>query len=133
MKRILVTGALGQIGSEITPALRARYGSDNVIASDIRIGPGRRPDAAGPFEYIDCTHINQITNVVRRYDVGTIYHLAALLSAVAEEKPHVAWDVNMGGLYRILEVARQYGCAVFHPSSIGAFGPTTPRDCRHTC
>ena len=65
---------------------------------------------------------------MRRYDVGTIYHLAALLSALAEDKPQFAWDLNMGGVYRVLEVARQYGCAVFVPSSIGAFGPSTPRD-----
>ena len=128
MKRILVTGALGQIGAELVPALRERYGADRVVASDVRI---RRESAAGddePFEYVDCTHIRQISEVVRRYDVGTIYHLAALLSAVAEEKPRVAWDVNMGGLYRVLEVARQYRCAVFLPSSIGAFGPSTPRE-----
>ena len=128
MRKILVTGALGQIGSELTPALRERYGADNVIASDIRIGPGREPDRHGPFEVVDCTRRSQLVDVVRRHDIGTIYHLAALLSAVAEGKPHVAWDVNMGGLYRVLEVARQNRCAVFHPSSIGAFGPTTPRE-----
>ena len=128
MRRILVTGALGQIGSELTPALRSRFGADNVIASDIRIGPGKELDRGGPFEVIDCTRFNQLSRVVRQHDVGTIYHLAALLSAVAEEKPHVAWDVNLGGLYRVLEVARQNRCSVFHPSSIGAFGPTTPRE-----
>lgn len=126
MKRILVTGALGQIGSEVVPALRARYGSDQVVASDIRIG--RDDDEHGPFELIDCTHIRQIEAVVRRYDIDAIYHLAALLSAVAEERPREAWDVNMGGLYRVLEVARQYKTAVFFPSSIGAFGPGSPRD-----
>jgi nucleoside-diphosphate-sugar epimerase len=126
MRKILVTGALGQIGSELVPALRERYGVDCVIASDIRM---RSPEAvrdAGPFEYVDCVHMRQIDEVVGRHDVGTIHHMAALLSAVAEEKPRVAWDVNMGGLYRVLEVARQHGCAVFFPSSIGAFGPSTP-------
>lgn len=125
MRRILVTGALGQIGAELVPALRHAYGDDNVVASDLRIpavGTG-----GGPFEYVDCTHLRQIESVVRRYEIDTIYHLAALLSAVAEEKPRVAWDINMGGIYRVLEVARQHGCAVFHPSSIGAFGPSTPR------
>ncbi len=125
MKAILVTGALGQIGSELVPALRGRYGPDNVIASDLRMPPDV---GEGPFEHVDVTRQSQISEVVRRYDVGTIYHLAALLSALAEDKPQFAWDLNMGGVYRVLEVARQYGCAVFVPSSIGAFGPTTPRD-----
>jgi len=128
MRRILVTGALGQIGSELVPALRARYGAERVVASDIRSrASGAAPPHDGPFEHVDCTHIGEIERVVRRHEVGTIYHLAALLSAVAESKPRLAWEVNMGGLYRVLEVAREHGCAVFLPSSIGAFGPTTPR------
>lgn len=126
MKRILVTGAAGQIGSELVPALRARYGQGRVVASDIRLPPPHRAEA-GPFEHVDCTHIREIEHAVRRHDAGTIYHLAALLSAVAEERPRVAWEVNMGGLYRVLEVARLHGCAVFLPSSIGAFGPSTPK------
>ena len=128
MKKVLVTGALGQIGSELVGALRQRYGVDHVVASDIRMMPAGAAELEGPFEYADCTRQREIREVVRKYDVGTIYHLAALLSAVAEEKPHLAWDVNMGGLYRVLEVARQNGCAVFFPSSIGVFGPGTPRD-----
>ncbi len=127
MRKILVTGALGQIGSELVPALRARYGADRVVASDIRM-PARASQADGPFEYVDCTVRRMVDEAVRKHDVGTIYHLAALLSATAEEKPHVAWDVNMGGLYRVLEVARANGCSVFFPSSIGAFGPGTPKD-----
>jgi nucleoside-diphosphate-sugar epimerase len=123
--KILVTGALGQIGSELVDALRARYGDEAVIASDIRMPP-RGTD--GPFEFVDCTNLRSINEVTRRHGVGTIYHLAALLSALAESKPQVAWDVNMGGLYRVLEVARENRCAVFFPSSIGAFGPTTPPD-----
>jgi nucleoside-diphosphate-sugar epimerase len=123
--KILVTGALGQIGSELIPALRAVYGEDQVVASDIRMPPR---GTEGPFEFVDTTNLRQLTEVVRRNEVGTIYHLAALLSAVAESKPQVAWDVNMGGLYRVLEVARDSRCAVFHPSSIGAFGPGTPQD-----
>ncbi len=128
MRRILVTGALGQIGSELVPALRARYGRDRVIASDIRMMPASDQAQQGPYEHADCTQPHQILEVVRRYDIGRIYHMAALLSAVAEEKPQVAWTINMNGLYNVLEVARQYDCAVFFPSSIGAFGPSTPRD-----
>src|SRR5512139_709983 len=123
---ILVTGALGQIGSELVPALRDRYGSERVVASDLRIIPARSA-ADGPFEHLDCTQSHQIVDVIRRHDVGIIYHLAALLSATAEERPHTAWSVNMGGLYNLLEAARQYRCQVFFPSSIGAFGPSTPR------
>ncbi len=124
MRRILVTGAAGQIGSELVPALRERYGAERVVASDLRMPPAGSPPADGPFEFIDCVHIREIEAAVRRHDVDTIYHLAALLSAIAEEQPRVAWNVNMGGLYRVLEVARQHGCAVFLPSSIGAFGKT---------
>ena len=127
MQRILVTGAMGQIGSELVPALRERFGADRVVASDLRIMPRERP-SRGIYEHLDCTQPPQILELVRRHEVGTIYHLAALLSAVAEDKPHVAWSINMGGLYNVLEVARQYQCQVFFPSSIGAFGPSTPRE-----
>lgn len=124
---ILVTGALGQIGSELVPALRERYGADQVVASDIRMVARSELFGEGPFEFLDCTRQKRIQEVVQRYRIGTVYHLAALLSAVAEQKPQVAWEINMGGLYRVLEVARESRCAVFVPSSIGAFGPGTPR------
>jgi len=127
-RTILVTGALGQIGSELVPALRDRYGHERLIASDLRMPPPGTPAAAGRHEHLDCTDAQQLLDIVRRHDIGTIYHLAALLSATAEAKPQVAWSLNMGSLYNVLEVARQYQCAVFFPSSIGAFGPTTPRD-----
>jgi len=127
MRRILVTGALGQIGSELVPALRDRHGADLVIASDLRMMPPQNSDRVA-YEHLDCTQPQQILEVVRRHDIGAIYHLGALLSAVAEEKPHSAWSINMGGLYNVLEAARQYRCQVFFPSSIGAFGPSTPRD-----
>ncbi len=127
MKRILVTGALGQIGSELVPALRQLPGVELVVATDVKVMSAAELAGEGPFEYLDCTQMRQIQDVVRRRRVDTIYHLAALLSAVAEEKPHMAWEVNMGGLYRVLEVARESRCAVFFPSSIGAFGPGTPR------
>jgi len=126
MKKILVTGALGQIGAELVPALRARHGEDRVVATDIRVPPaGSAVD--GPFAVLDVTNFRQLQDLVRRHEIGTIYHLAALLSATAEERPHVAWELNMGGLYKILEVARENHCALFFPSSIAAFGPETPR------
>lgn len=126
-RRILVTGALGQIGSELVPALRQCYGAERVVASDVRIVP-HQLSAGDVLEHLDCTQPQQVLEVVRRHEIGVIYHLAALLSAVAEEKPHAAWNLNMDGLYNILEVARQFRCQVFFPSSIGAFGPSTPRE-----
>jgi nucleoside-diphosphate-sugar epimerase len=127
MRRILITGALGQIGSELAPALRERYGADRVVATDLRIVPAQLAAGAGIYEHLDCTQLQPILELMRRYDIGTVYHLAALLSAVAEEKPHAAWSINMGGLYNVLEAARQCRCQLFFPSSIGAFGPSTPR------
>jgi nucleoside-diphosphate-sugar epimerase len=113
--------------------LRGRYGAEHIVVSDIRMIPSQaQPDAYGEteptYEQVDCTQPQQILDVARRHDIGTIYHLAALLSAVAEERPHLAWSINMGGLYNVLETARQCRCRVFFPSSIGAFGPSTPRD-----
>lgn len=128
MRKILVTGALGQIGQELVPALIERYGVDRVMASDIRVLADDKDAAGGLFEVLDCTEPQQVEDIVRRHDVGCIYHLAALLSAVAEDKPQVAWRLNMDSLYLMLEAARQFECALFFPSSIGAFGPTTPRD-----
>jgi nucleoside-diphosphate-sugar epimerase len=128
MDPILVTGAAGQIGSELVPALRDAFGAGRVIASDIRMPASPATSGQGPFEHLDCTRPEQIQEVVRRHGVRTIYHMAAMLSAVAEDKPQAAWNLNMVGLYHVLEIARQYRCAVFFPSSIGAFGPTTPRD-----
>ena len=128
MSSILVTGALGQIGSELVPALRQRYGADRVVATDLKVLPPSGAAAIAPYDHLDCTEANQLHETVRRYDVNTIYHLAALLSASAEAAPQLAWTVNMSGLYNVLEVARAYGCQVFFPSSIGAFGPDTPRD-----
>lgn len=128
MATILVTGALGQIGTELVPALRARYGAERVIATDLKVLPPAGAASLAPYGHLDCTEAHQLHEAVRRYDVDTIYHLAALLSATAETTPQLAWSVNMSGLYNVLEVAREYGCKVFFPSSIGAFGPTTPRD-----
>jgi nucleoside-diphosphate-sugar epimerase len=126
VEKILVTGALGQIGSELTMVLRRKYGDENVFASDIRSKVDDVLIESGPFEIVDCTEKNKIGDVVNKYKVDTIFHLAAILSAVAEEKPQFAWNVNMIGLYNVLEVARESKCSVFTPSSIGAFGPSTP-------
>ncbi|MCP5072090.1 MAG: NAD-dependent epimerase/dehydratase family protein [Rhodobacteraceae bacterium] len=128
MSKILVTGALGQIGSELVPALRGTYGADNVVASDLCMMPTGASTSNGLYEHVDCTQPQQLLETIRRHNITVIYHLAALLSAVAESKPQVAWTINMGSLYTVLEVARQYNCAVFFPSSIGAFGPDTPHD-----
>jgi nucleoside-diphosphate-sugar epimerase len=127
MKNILVTGALGQIGSELTMALRHHYKDREVIATDIRMPTDEQLRDSGPFEFLDCTDPNHITRVMQRFDIKTIYHLGALLSAVSEMKPNTAWHINVNGLYHILEAARQYKCTLFFPSSIGAFGPTTPK------
>ncbi len=128
MKRILVTGAVGQIGSELTMALRGKYGNDNVVAGGRKTKPSDKLLGSGPFETVDCTDAKVLANVVKKYDIDTIYHLAAILSAVAEANPVLAWNVNINGLYNVLEVSREFNCAVFTPSSIGAFGPTTPLD-----
>ncbi len=127
MGTILVTGAFGQIGCELVAALTHAHDAGSVIASDIR-APMSGSNQTAEYEHLDCTNLDQLKEVVRRRNVGTIYHLAALLSAVAEDKPQVAWEVNMASLFNVLEAARQHECAVFFPSSIGAFGPTTPRD-----
>jgi nucleoside-diphosphate-sugar epimerase len=126
MKRILVTGAVGQIGTELTMALREKYGNDMVIAAGHRKQPAEEFRNSGPFETINISNINDVENIVKKYNIDIIYHLAAILSAVGESKPQLAWDVNINGLYNILEVAREHKCAVFTPSSIGAFGPSTP-------
>lgn len=123
MRRILITGALGQIGAELIPALRDRYGAERIVVSDLK----RCSQANGGYEPLDCTQPQEIFDVMRRRDIGVVYHLAALLSAIAEEKPQSAWSVNMGGAYNLLEAARQFRCQLFFPSSIAAFGPSTPR------
>jgi len=122
-----VTGAGGQIGSELVPALRERLGEEAVMASDIRAPKGGLVHG-GPFEIIDATDQHAVGHAAIRHHADTIYHLAAILSAVGEKDPRLAYRVNMGTLHSVLEVARDQGCAVFTPSSIGVFGPSTPND-----
>ena len=127
-ERILVTGASGQIGSELTPKLRDRYGTENVVASDIR-EPRNAIVDRGPFEIVDVTEKEGLDRVVREHEINTVYHLAAILSASGERNPQLAWRVNIHGLHNVLEIAREQGLAkVFHPSSIAVFGPETPKD-----
>lgn len=126
MKNILIVGAGGQIGSELTTHLRGIYGANNVVATDMR--PSCNFAIDGPYERLDALEIHELAHIVSKYKIDTIFNLVALLSAVGEGKPIFAWKVNMGALTNCLEVARLFGCAVFTPSSIGAFGPTSPKD-----
>ena len=128
MKNILIIGATGQIGSELTMKLRSLYPQGNVVAGYI---PGAEPKGelleSGPSALVDITNPSQIADAVDKYNIDTIYNLAAVLSAVAESKPQLAWHIGVGGLYNVLEVAREKKNAVFTPSSIGSFGPGTPK------
>ncbi len=126
MKKILIVGAGGQIGSELVPHLRSIYGASNVVATDVR--ECKSLSEEGPFEVLDALNPTNMASVVARHQIDTIFNLVALLSAVGERNPQMAWGVNMGALINSLEVARQHHCAVFTPSSIGAFGPTSPKD-----
>jgi nucleoside-diphosphate-sugar epimerase len=128
MKKIMVTGATGQIGSELVMALREKYGGENVVA----VGHSRKPDErllkSGPFESVDVSDKASIERVAKEHSIDTIYHLAALLSATGEQNPQLAWNVNMNSLYYVLEIAREKKLeSVFWPSSIAVFGPTSPR------
>ena len=128
MKNILIVGSTGQIGSELSIKLRSIYGDSNVIS-----GYYKPPYPEGFFDWgptieIDATDVNQIANAVKKYKIDTIYNLAAILSATAEKNPKLGWDVGVGSLMNCLDVARELKCAVFTPSSIGAFGPDTPKD-----
>ena len=129
MKNILVIGATGQIGSELTMKLRGIYGNDHVVCGYI---PSAAPKGelleSGPAEIVDVTNGAQIAEVVKKHNVDAIYNLAALLSVVAEGRPQLAWKIGIDGLWNVLEVAREHNCAVFTPSSIGSFGPETPHD-----
>jgi len=127
MNKILVIGAAGQIGSELTIELRKRFGDTNIIAGDIKDAPVDVMQG-GPFETIDVMDSNRITEIVNSYNINQVYHLAAILSGNAEKNPYKAWELNMVGLFNILNLAKDYGIKkIFWPSSIAVFGPTTPR------
>lgn len=125
MKKILVTGAFGQIGTELVPALQKKHGEDNVIALGHRAIPA---DFKGILEKADILETENIKNIIQKYNIGTVYHLVSILSAKGEENPQLTWKVNMEGLKTILDFSIQYKLRVFWPSSIAVFGPTTPQD-----
>jgi nucleoside-diphosphate-sugar epimerase len=128
MEKILITGATGQIGSDLTLALREKYGGENVIAAYHTREPDKEIAESGPVCSIDVRDIEKLEDIVKKNQIDTIFHLASLLSAVAEDKPQLAWDINTNGLLNILETAREHGCGLFFPSSIGVFGPLSPKE-----
>lgn len=129
MRKVLITGALGQIGTELAMKLKEIHGNDNVIVSDLVKKEGYEYlTETGPFELLDVTNGQQLSEIVKKNKVDTIVNLAAILSAVGEKIPQKCWNINMNGLYNVLEVAREENAMVFTPSSIAAFGDNTPKD-----
>ena len=124
---VLLTGACGQVGQELVPALRKAFGSENVIATDVRKAPREMVDG-GPFHHLDVTQAGSIARLVTEHNVDTIVHLAALLSATGEQNPHLALMVNNQGITNVLEAARLNKLKVFSPSTIAVFGPSSPKD-----
>jgi len=130
MARTLITGATGQIGSEFVEVLRGRHGADSVVELDLERPPERDGEASmeGPFVEADVRDEAMMAEVVSTYDVEIVFHLASLLSATGEDHPDQAWDVNLGGLKNVLDLARKQDLRVFWPSSIAVFGPSTPKE-----
>lgn len=128
MKKILVLGCGGQIGSELTMRLRSIYGGDNVVGTDIRMPLSDELMQSGPMEVCDACNKSQIEEIVKKYNIDTIFNLVAILSATAEAKPMLGWEIGMGAILNCLEIAREFHCAIFTPSSIGAFGDNSPLD-----
>lgn len=126
-QKILVIGAVGQIGSELVPALRKKFGANNVIAAGHKTKPPEEMLKAGPFEFVDAASKEELKKLILKYNITTVYHLASLLSAAGEKNPELAWQVNMNGLKTVLDLAVEMKLKVFWPSSIAAFGPDTPR------
>ncbi|MCD4651952.1 MAG: L-threonine 3-dehydrogenase [Candidatus Cloacimonetes bacterium] len=128
MKKILVAGAGGQIGTELIPALRQIYGTDNVVATDIREDASQFFTDGGPFELLDALDGEKTRNLIKKYNIDTVFNMVALLSAVGEKNPMLSWKVNMGALINLLELSKELNLSLFTPSSIGAFGESTPHD-----
>ena len=128
MKKILIVGAGGQIGSELVPYLRSIYGDNNVVAADISAEKCKALAEAGPFEELNALDGEGFSAIVKKYNIDTIFNLVALLSATGEKNPKLAWDINIGALTNSLYIAKDNNCAVFTPSSIGAFGNDSPKD-----
>lgn len=126
--KILLTGALGQIGSELALKLRNIYGNENVVLTDLRDDVNLDLIESGPFIRTDSRDGKALHEIIKKYRITRIYHLAALLSATSEKNPQTAWDINVNSLLTVLEIAREERCSLFTPSSIGAFGPSSPRD-----
>lgn len=128
MKKILVIGATGQIGSALMTKLRKEYGNDNVVAGYIEGVPlSDELKNGGPLEIADVTNAQQIAAIIDKYKIDSIYNLAAILSAQAEKRPLLAWNIQIGGVLNLLEISREKGCSLFTPSSIGAFGDSSPK------
>jgi len=129
MKRILVTGSAGQIGSELTMKLRRLYGNESVVATGHKTQPSEELHESGPFHFMDIQDRKELEDIVKQYDIDTIYNMAAILSAAGEKNPQLCWNVNIKGFMNVLEVARENELTrVVNPSSIAVFGPLTPRD-----
>jgi len=128
MKKILVIGAAGQIGSELVVRLRKKYGNEKIIAGIHKTLPSNEVKNSGPVQVVDATKCQNLEEVIEKYHVDTIFHLASVLSALGEKNPDLAWNINIGSLKNILDVAKKYDLKIFWPSSIAAFGPSTPKD-----
>lgn len=127
MKKILVIGATGQIGSDLVPELRKKYGNENVVAVSRKTEPNEELKQ-GPCEFADAVKKEEVEGLVKKYEIDTVYHLASILSATGEKNPELAWNTNMESLKNVLDLAKEHKLKIFWPSSIAAFGPTTPRD-----